>query len=642
MALALFFLLFLAFFLLGDKLCVLWRVEFSETGEAFIFCAALGLVAVSCATEALAFLGWISPETAWTLLGVLLISRAGRLSRLARALRDEAKSIRASRPKPLVAGWIAPFSLAVAGALIFLALTLAQTPPTRADALTYHLAVPKAYLENRGVVNLPNNIYSFFPLQFEMIYLLCLALGGEILARLAGLGMAFILGLALAAFYKNVLRGRRAAFVPVLFFLTPTFFELSVTAYVDLAAAGFFFLAYYSWERWREADNNGWLFLMTIFAGAAAATKLTAAILLPLGLLGIAVAGRNRKDARTALTASAVFFAGVAAFLLPWWAKNFHYSGNPFTPLFAQFFDMEGRINWDAERSLQLHEHFKSFGMGRGAKELLLLPINLTFFSENNSLRFDGRIGVLYLLLFPALFFAGRGAPGNRDRIVRLAFLFFVLMAFWFVQFQYVRFLGPAFAFLSLLTAYGLERAAQPGNASPLPQKQNALSGLIKIMPVLAVAGALHNLVIIASAWAEAAPLPYLLGKESREEYLTRRLPIYSMYQAFNRSLGKDDVALFVYMRNLGYLCERKFIGDSVFEAHTLQSILKRSSTAEDVENRFRSLGVTHLMFDNNFVFGKDSAFSPDRLDLLKSFLNSRARLVAGKNGFYLYRFMIN
>ena len=100
-------------------------------------------------------------------------------------------------------------------------------------------------------VNLPNNVYSFFPLQFEMIYLFCLMLKGDALAQLAGLGMALILLASLVLFYRRYLSTKGASLVSVLFFSVPAFWSIAPAAYVDLPVAGFIFLTSYAWSRWR-------------------------------------------------------------------------------------------------------------------------------------------------------------------------------------------------------------------------------------------------------------------------------------------------------------------------------------------------------------------------------------------------------
>ena len=139
------------------------------------------------------------------------------------------------------------FNISVLAFLILLALILAMAPPVKTDALVYHLAIPKAYLENHGIINLPNSMYSFFPLLFEMIFLFAMTFGVESLPALCGLGMTFLLLTGLGVFFHQYISPRLAWFVPVLFFSTPTFLEISASAYIDLSLAGFMFFTFYAW-----------------------------------------------------------------------------------------------------------------------------------------------------------------------------------------------------------------------------------------------------------------------------------------------------------------------------------------------------------------------------------------------------------
>jgi hypothetical protein len=151
-----------------------------------------------------------------------------------------------------------------------------------------------------------------------------------------------------------------------------------------------------------------------------------------------------------------------------------------------------------------------------------------------------------------------------------------------------------------------------------------------------------YNLSLIFADWRRAEPLPYLLGRQSRDQYLTQHIPVYPIYQMMNQTLSKDDAVLLVFMRNLGYLSAHKFVSDSIFDGHTLQTLLDRDSSVDGIARQLRGMGVTYLMFDNNYVFGKDSAFSPEQAVALKDFINARARLVERKNSFYLYRLVVD
>ena len=636
MDLAIFFIIFAGFYFFGERVCRLWRPVFAGPMEACVFCVALGLVGVSLATTALAFLGLIYPITGWVALGLIFLVCGQSVVQRLRALMQFCGSFRSRRLGETKPGdWFAVFNLGVVCVLLFMALALAQAPPVRVDSLVYHLAIPKAYLENHGIVNLPNNMYSFFPLMLEMLFLFCMTFGREALPQLAGLGMTLVLLAAMTLFVKRHFSTRYLALTPVLFLSVPTFFEVSVTAYIDVAVGGFIFLSYYSWDRWRDSKQEAWFWFMLVFAASAWAAKLTAFIVLPLVFLAIALAGKDRDDSVWAVKKLLIFAGVFFLFILPWWAKNYHFSGNPFAPLFMQALGGADRINWDPERAYLMDAYVKNFGMGRGFADLLKLPFNLTFFSAKNSYKFDGQIGVLYLALLPGLAWVWRKRPSVTGP---LFIVFSVLMIFWFIYFQYARFLALAFPFLTILCVYGLE--LMTGNPSAHSDRPAPVwrQGFL----ILLAGATLFNLSIIAKEWNRLAPLNFLAGLESRDQYLERHLPPYPVYRAMDEKLPADAKVLFVYARNYGYLAARDFIGDSVFEAHTLQKIMQNDNSIEGVLRQFKDLGVTHLMFDNNFVFGEDAAFPPDQQAVLKETLNSRARLIENKNGFYLYGFMVD
>ncbi|MDH3257542.1 MAG: hypothetical protein OEM27_07980, partial [Nitrospinota bacterium] len=164
---------------------------------------------------------------------------------------------------------------------------------------------------------------------------------------------------------------------------------------------------------------------------------------------------------------------------------------------------------------------------------------------------------------------------------------------------------------------------------------------LSRLLLGVAACGVLFNLYLIWDVWQEKAPGKFVTGKETRDQYLARNVPRYPMYQAMNR-LNPESRVLLVYMRNLGYLAERSFHSDSVFEAHTLQTLLAQDASMEGIRRQLKSLGVTHLMFDRNYVFGKESAFFPEHQNALERFLNDRAQLLEERNNFFLYRLVLD
>ena len=634
MDLPLFIVLFLAFFLAGEILASFWKPVYSHFLERLVFHTLLGLVTVALMTTALAFAGGIYPATGWIIVGIIFLGSIKTWPSLGQEvstfLPDLGKIFGKDQPDRGFQG----FNILILAVLVVLALILALAPPIKIDALVYHLAIPKAYLEHHGIVNLPNNMYSFFPLLFDMVFLFAMTFGVESLPALCGLGMTFLLLMGLGVYFRQYLSPRLAWFVPVLFFSTPTFFEISASAYIDLALAGFMFFTFYAWDRWRETRLPFWFFYMAVCAGAAWATKLTGLIILPLVVLGIALEGKKDNNPARVLKDIVIFSGIVFLFMAPWWWRNYQYSGNPFLPLLMQFLGGEDRVNWDANRALDFDHYVKLFGMGRGLWEVLLLPYNLTFQAQPYTLRFDGQIGIAFFTLIPVLI-AGMWKP-RPPRWIALSVCFTVLIFFWFIYFQYVRFLAPAFTMLTLLSVAGLEKITRPeseGGSTP-----RWLGQLILGVAACAVS---FNLYLIWDTWQEKAPGKYVTGQETRDQYLARNVPRYPMYQAMNK-LPAESKVLFVYMGNLGYLAERAFHSDSVFEDFTLKKIMEQDGTPEGIRRQLQSLGITHLMLDQNYVFGKEARLSPDHQTRLSGFLKNRARLLKQMDNFFLVQLVLD
>ncbi len=106
--------------------------------------------------------------------------------------------------------------------------------------------------------------------------------------------------------------------------------------------------------------------------------------------------------------------------------------------------------------------------------------------------------------------------------------------------------------------------------------------------------------------------------------------------------LSEKDKVLLVYMRNLGYLMDRPFYSDTFFEAHTLTKIIDKGVYAADIINRFKARGITHVLFNFDYVFGKDSTLTIGERAIFKNFLNQHGEQLSAKNGFLLYRFMLD
>jgi len=618
---ALFLLIFLAFFNSGQLLTKrLLGLKFSDSVEAFLFSTAVGSIFFSALVTVLVFAGWINSTVCWSILGASLLIGWKNLLHLKVVLNIFQGTAAQGHAglKNLAQSFLA--------LLAFLSIGLAMAPAFATDALVYHLAVPKAFLYAEGLVNLPDNIYSFFPQQIEMLYLFALALGTESLAQLTGLGIVFLLLLALWHYSSKKMEDSYAWLTPLIFFSTPTFFSLAASAYVELQAATYIFLGFYCWENGCKRKQTRWFILMTLFAGAAVTTKLTSVIILPLALLGLAIHDRTQKNVNQTAIQCLILASGALLIISPWLARNYFFTGNPLAPFFMNIFGGESGMNWDVTRSQMQLKYYSSFGMGHGILDFLSLPINLTFFSELNSLKFDGKIGILYLLLLPALLGLDRK---NLPAII----VFSVLLVFWFLQMQSIRLLAPALVFLSFLMISGLEQIFIKYRSGKIEK--------FFLTAILAL-GILFNTSAIIKEWFHVNPLSFLLKKETREQFLTRQIKAYPSYDDANKFLTEKDKVLMVHMGNLGYLMNRPFLSDTFIESHTLSEIIDKGVYAADIINRLKVRGITHVLFDFNYVFGKDSKLTIGERAIFKNFLIKHGEQLSAKNGFLLYRFMLN
>ncbi|MBA3013167.1 MAG: hypothetical protein FP812_23445 [Desulfobacula sp.] len=64
--------------------------------------------------------------------------------------------------------------------LLLLIAILCLVPPISRDALVHHLAIPKIYISQTRIIELPCMIYSYFPMNLEILFGIALYLGSDI------------------------------------------------------------------------------------------------------------------------------------------------------------------------------------------------------------------------------------------------------------------------------------------------------------------------------------------------------------------------------------------------------------------------------------------------------------------------------
>jgi hypothetical protein len=500
------------------------------------------------------------------------------------------------------------------------AFLLTLTPESGKDALIYHLAVPKLFLDHQGFFFIPGNIFSHYPLHSEMLFLVGLFLQGDILAK----GMHFLAFFSiLLGIYQFTRHRMHAIEYPVLtmliFCAIPSVFVVSHMAYNDLFVTFYSMAAVFAFINWFSRSEDGWLLLSGVFTGLAIAVKYTALLLPFLGSFGILWAARHRRFP-TGRTFRFLLVYGLVAGIIgsPFYIKNWIMTGNPFYPFLYGIFGGKG---WEPDQA-QYYDYFvQTLGMGRSFLDYILLPWNLSFHATMDSPRFDGIIGPLFILTLPFAFMI-RKFDETLKIIIAYCLLTFM---FWASSAQQIRYLIPIFPFLAILV----------GSVLTSCKKEKFYFALITIL----IAGSLaFNGSHIVKNLMKIKPIDVVVGRESRAEFLNRMLPSFTMYDYMNRHLPADSKIFLIYMKNWTFLCDRECYSDSMFESYTIQKILSRSSASTEVAATLRKEGFTHILCDMNYIYGAVSTFSPDEKSLFTKLREERLQTVHSHGSYFLYR----
>ena len=506
------------------------------------------------------------------------------------------------------------------GVVLLAGFLLVLTPETGKDALIYHLAVPKLYLRHHGFFFIPGNVFAGYPLLGEMHYLLALFIQNDILAK--AMHYAVLCGtlLGIGLFIRFLMRENGFPALSMLIFVTiPSVFAVSHAAYNDLFVTFFTLASVYSFLRWSEEKSHIWLILCAIFSGSAAACKYTALLLVPLGCLGILwINFRHKTGALQALRHIALYAAGAFIAGSPFYLKNWIVTGNPFYPF---FYDIFGGLGWDADQARLYDLFIQNLGMGKGLMDYLLLPWNLSFRAKLDSPQFDGILGPVFFLTLP--FLIGKRHWETPVRVI-IVYAFFTFL-FWASSAQQIRYLIPLFPLLAIVTGAILTRY----------RNQKPIFGLL----ILIITGSLaFNGYHLFRDFMKVRPLNVAVGLESRDEFLTRMIPAYPMYRFVNQELPPESRVFLIYMKNFTYLCERACYSDAMFEAHTLQKILRRSTSPAEVRDLLKTYGFTHLLYDKTYLLSDLSPLSPEEKSLFLSFRESYLALVRQSGEYRLDR----
>lgn len=498
-------------------------------------------------------------------------------------------------------------------------ILLVLTPETGKDALIYHLAVPKLFLNHHGIYFIEGNIFSNYPLLSEMLFIIGLFLDSDIMARSMHFVALLLILLGMYQFIRHKLTEHKFPILSLLIFYTiPSVFISSSMAYNDLFLAFHSMAAVFAFINWFDRNEPGWLIVCGVFSGLAIASKYTALLLPFLGCLGILWASQRQLMEPQKVFRVLFLYLLVAVIVgSPFYVKNLIMTGNSFYPFLYEIFGGKG---WEPGQARAYDLFVQNLGMGRELIDYILLIWNVSLHAKLDSPQFDGIIGPIFLLTLPFAF--GMRKVNISLKIFMIYSMFTFL--FWAGSAQQIRYLIPIFPFLAILTGYVLSYY----------RRQTIIFSVL----IIITAGCLaFNGYHIANYFLKVRPLGIIIGTENRDTFLSRMVPSYNIYRFANINLPGDSKIFLIYMKNLGFLCEHNFYSDSMNESYTIQKILSQSLTPARVHEELEKRGFTHIMYDTNYIYGDLSTFSPEQKSLFLAFQKEHLLLVKNIGSFYLF-----
>ena len=496
--------------------------------ERILFAFAVGLIAVGLVTLALGHAGLLYHNVFRIAAGAGLLLVAPALVRM--RPHDAAKGlVRKALDCPLFEKVLIVLILAQVCAMLLTALA----PPVGADALAYHLAVPKIYIENHGILNLPNHKHSSQPFLMEMIFLFGMLIKGDVVAQLLNFASTCAAGLSIYVLARRFFSRRVGIIASAVFLLTPQLLasvelmgpESGMALVIALA-----FLALTEWAGCGEpAERRSWVILVAVLSSGVAGMKQSGAgHAVFFGLLLIVLPLAFFHERLGAMLRHAALYAAITAVLGGgWYVRCWAMSGNPLHP-----------FGTSAPMAPNTHT-----GGGRGGSlvSLVAYPWNLTMHSRSFGTLATDNPGPLPLAFIPVLLLLLRPVP--RWMWLMLGYCAVFAGAIFFTS-QITRYLIPIFGLTAIAVGVAVERFESLGKLAAYSAATAViLAGFVQAgLSARAVAGD-HD-----------SRLRVVLGGESREEFLAKASYSYSAFDFLNGTAGDGSRVLLLYGHEAYYL----------------------------------------------------------------------------------------
>lgn len=546
--------------------------------------------------------------------------------------------------------------------LVVCIIILASVPPVCRDSLTHHLAVPKLYLNYGGMYEIPSVIFSYYPMNLELLYLIPLYFGNDIVPKYIHFVFAILTAFLVYGYLKKRTDRIFALFGAFFFLSIPVIIKLSITVYVDLGLIFFSTGSIIYLFKWIEADFRlKHLFISAVFCGLALGTKYNALIVFfILSMFVMLVSSRFTSEENKKISVKPLLFGIFYIFIAlavfsPWMVRNHVWTKNPVYPLYQGFFS---RIDSGAVPVLRdtgentNNETIKNRRAGKWSHfairriiykeslaQTLLVPVRIFFEGEDgNPKYFDGKLSpFLFMLPFFAFFLIKEDNHMVRtEKIILLLFsVLFILFAFAEADMR-IRYISPVIPPLIILSVLGLYNLFSFFHGK-YPFFSGVLPSLFLILCFAVII--LSNAGYVIEQFRFVDPAGYLRGKVTRDEYIERYRPEYAALKFANNNISHDAKILGFFLGNRRYYSDREML----FNETILIDSIRRSGAPDKIVSDMKNKGITHfLVWYGMFEKWVNNNFNESEKKLLSELFRENTVLLFSKGGYGLFELKKN
>ncbi len=508
--------------------------------------------------------------------------------------------------------------------LLLIVLSVALAPPVKFDALVYHLALPRRYLEAGELIFTGENVFWGMPQIGEILYTFVIGLGKYSSAATLGWAVGALCLLGILAYLTDRF-GTSAGWVGVVSILSGITLSASLAwGYVDWFAALFGWAFLVVMGEWIENDSKKYLRIGGVFTGFAIGAKYTAGILFFSGM-AIVVWHMRKRALMHILRQVLRFSAWVMLAALPWFLKNYLASGNPVFPFIFPTEVMD-------ELRLIFYQNRAAWG---GWQDVLLLPLRATLIGVEGSPGYSASIGPL-MLAFAGLFWLGWKGYSRQQKTAIVAALWIVGPALfvWMIGSRIAEYMIQSRLYFAIFPAVTVLVA------SSFKALTSLLIGRVRVGTIARVMILMVLILILIETWSltiRQGGIQRLSGLQTDQEYLVDNLGWHILaMQAIDNSSENERVMMLWEPR--GFYCQSNCDPDEVLDRWWWS--VRQLERVEAVLENWGNLGYTHVLLYRqgmNFIQSEDSRYRDEDWKMLEELLAKLPEPVEFGDAYELY-----